>query len=806
MDIVSNVELYDWVPFFKEVCAALFEIGKSKIDRTQILRKTALQIFGNNHAFSKYSLIDPFSFIYALAQKNTANQKVEVYNKVIDILNLSSKDPSDTIFPSPSPNSSVFFFSENGYITRDGQKINADILWDCFADASTRGTVNEEHFKIIISLKGVRTTKLTQVLFLINPAKFWSIDTNSLWLPIFSEYETTEIKSQIEEQGLQRYLHVLELFQNSFPGCKFYEINLLCWLLSGEEPYLKITNHFCQISSKVDGGDGDDYYEEFIKANAVWTGDDGKHIGGYALNKVKDGDIVLVRRGTRNLGGIGIVVQNEFESGGYNSDKAIYIIWLNKESRKLDYGLGDWKGFNESATDDTYEKFYSKYSDTLDLVEKLLAKQKNLPFTIYTPTIQKLNKNMYPKNIILYGPPGTGKTFHTITKAAEIISGESFDKRYDEARILYNAKLNEGQVEFVTFHQNYSYEDFVAGLRPDTSIENNQLKFKEHKGVFHRICQKAKENWNDYNRYLNGEKYKFSTFEEILNEFLKPLAEKDEAINLATLARNVSFKIYSINEKNLGLEKQSGSRDHTLSINTLKALYEERREYNLQGLGVYYYPTIDKLKQIATSLKKEIQDVKLNNYVLVIDEINRANISRVFGELITLLEPDKRIGEKNELLLRLPGLPDDELFGVPPNLYLVGTMNTADKSIALIDIALRRRFVFEDMYPREDIINSTVPEQYRRFLVELNKKIKELKGPDFMIGHAYFIPEEDKNLNILQVLNQKVIPLLNEYFYNQRSNPVFGLLNTLAGTLPGVIFEQDDFIGVKAKTTNDNNA
>ncbi|MBC7450645.1 MAG: hypothetical protein H7259_04065 [Cytophagales bacterium] len=126
-------------------------------------------------------------------------------------------------------------------------------------------------------------------------------------------------------------------------------------------------------------------------------------------------------------------------------------------------------------------------------------------------------------------------------------------------------------------------------------------------------------------------------------------------------------------------------------------------------------------------------------------------------------------------------------------------MNTAVKSIALIDIALRRRFGFDDMYPRPDVINATVPEAYRDFLIALNNLIKEKKGVDFTIGHAYFIPDEEKPFDIVQIFNQKVIPLLNEYFYNQRNNPVWSLLSPLQPLIPSIIFEQDEFIGIKAK-------
>jgi 5-methylcytosine-specific restriction protein B len=156
-------------------------------------------------------------------------------------------------------------------------------------------------------------------------------------------------------------------------------------------------------------------------------------------------------------------------------------------------------------------------------------------------------------------------------------------------------------------------------------------------------------------------------------------------------------------------------------------------------------------------MKHADNNKELKNYILIIDEINRANISRVFGELITLLEEDKRYGKENALSATLPS---GENFAMSPNLYLVGTMNTADKSIALLDIALRRRFEFIGMYPRYDLIPDFTP-----LLQALNNKIQEKKGADFMIGHSFFIGKTQAD--IPTIFNQKIIPLLHEYFNNR---------------------------------------
>jgi 5-methylcytosine-specific restriction protein B len=186
-------------------------------------------------------------------------------------------------------------------------------------------------------------------------------------------------------------------------------------------------------------------------------------------------------------------------------------------------------------------------------------------------------------------------------------------------------------------------------------------------------------------------------------------------------------------------------------------MYEAESVLEIQGLSSYYSPLLDILLENGKS-PGEVERVEKKNYVMVIDEINRANISRVFGELITVIEPDKRYGRD----LHIPAkLPSGEVFSVPENLYIIGTMNTADKSIALLDIALRRRFEFEAMYPRYEIKGEEVHDV--DVLKKINERIIKLKGHDFQIGHSYFMKN---HISLKQRMNRRVIPLLLEYFMN----------------------------------------
>ena len=350
----------------------------------------------------------------------------------------------------------------------------------------------------------------------------------------------------------------------------------------------------------------------------------------------------------------------------------------------------------------------------------------------------------HPNNIILFGPPGTGKTYNSIDKAVEIVTG--IKSNHEDSKEIFDKLKKEGQIEFVTFHQNYSYEDFMVGIRPD--IEFEQLRFKLYKGIFYEISKKARENYFASSK----EQPKERGFQIVFSEIIKPLIENGEPVKIK-MASGVFYTITDVSDYSIHFNKPNGSSQHTLSIQTLEEIVDGLREFTT-GLGPYYNP----LAELVRTKKKEVKNVNTEpkkNFVLIIDEINRANISKVFGELITLLEEDKRIDAKNELRLTLPN--GEKEFGVPPNLYLVGTMNTADKSIALIDIALRRRFEFIGYFPDY----SKLEESDGVFLKHINKEIySRKKSADYLIGHAYFMTD----LDTFKIIKNKIIPLLMEYF------------------------------------------
>ncbi|HED6594955.1 TPA: AAA family ATPase [Campylobacter coli] len=365
------------------------------------------------------------------------------------------------------------------------------------------------------------------------------------------------------------------------------------------------------------------------------------------------------------------------------------------------------------------------------------------------------NKNI-PLNQILYGPPGTGKTYHTIDKALKIL-GENLESR-DEKKAKFDEYVKNGQIVFTTFHQSYGYEEFVEGIKPNIDSEEGNFKDIEYKikpGIFKKVCERALENEDnikDFNFYIDK-----------LKEIVKEDGNDPEKYFKLP---NTKYSIQYRGGKTFRIKFDDMSKNHKdypVSIENIIKLYKTSSTNEIYN-SAYVKAILNYLKTQGLKDYQE-KDEKTNlPYIIIIDEINRGNVSKIFGELITLIEPSKRIGEKEELKVRLPYSGDE--FGVPENVYILGTMNTADRSITSLDTALRRRFEFIEMMPDVSKLSDNCKDvNLQELLKAINTRIEYLLDREKTIGHAFFIGV--KNLEDLKkVFQNKIIPLLQEYFYN----------------------------------------
>lgn len=459
-------------------------------------------------------------------------------------------------------------------------------------------------------------------------------------------------------------------------------------------------------------------------------------------------------------------------------------------------------------------------------------------------------------NLILYGPPGTGKTYESAAAAVRLCLGEdaaapllAADRRSELMR-RYHELAAEGRIEFVTFHQSYSYEDFVEGLRPTTdsaeAVEDAGLpgvdgtdaapatggfRLRSRDGVFKRVCERARLDTGgihglDRSRSIykialgrrgieegrisaglseniihlgwggdiDWSDERFEDFEEVRREWNEKkdaaASGKDPNIVMTYSFRSdmkigdyvvvsdgrdtirafgkVNGEYYfdphaSFHPHRRGVEWMWQSDEGVERDRVYSNYFRRQSVYRLRKSLVDW----DGLESIVLGKDAQQASAEARPYVLVIDEINRANISKVFGELITLLEPDKRLGQVNELRVKLP-YSDGPAFGVPHNLHIIATMNTADRSIALLDTALRRRFAFRELMPEPSLLEPVEGIDLAAVLATINERIEYLFDREHQIGHAYFINCETRK-DVEDVMRDKIIPLLAEYFYEDWS-------------------------------------
>ncbi|WP_288841845.1 McrB family protein [uncultured Deefgea sp.] len=398
-----------------------------------------------------------------------------------------------------------------------------------------------------------------------------------------------------------------------------------------------------------------------------------------------------------------------------------------------------------------------------------------------TPLAEKV-VDVGPLNRILYGPPGTGKTYRSVAEAVALIEGVNTNSliapdAYKNTKVRFDHYRDIGQIEFVTFHPSYAYQDFVEGIRPSTN-ESGQLEYSVEPGVLKRIALAAQSNWLASKKTPDSSLTDDERFERSFTKVIEDIEESEHGFVQTKLKKGSLAQVRAAS-KGHGLVLSLP--DYPTVYNTpkfqLKKLWANRAAIEVPSdiklyNASFFWAVLKLLESADINLgqPESVEVVELQRYVLVIDEINRGNIAKIFGELITLIEDDKRLGADNELTVRLPYTPDEPPFGLPPNLLLLGTMNTADRSIALLDTALRRRFHFEELMPNPDVLTVDLINgvSVKQLLSVMNRRIAYLFDRDHTIGHAYF--SGVKTFAELEArFLHKIIPLLQEYFFDDWS-------------------------------------
>ena len=822
------MEKFTWVHTFEQISAWLLQYEKDQKELVQILKKIGVSngledkdADGNIFLLKE---IDPFSFV-ALILKHGGDKISQIIQNLSDLENLNLTIPTDySGVPKVQPMAAWFF-------AYSSQRKKSDIktLWHLFI-AIHQGEELDQLFNNSLEIKQTGMGKLSQMMFMLFPAKFFPIDSQTeSWL-IDSKILTLNKKLQ-----WVNYKNTIDRFTQRF-NYSFPELSYRCWFintheLNAENLDILLETNYSKISEGTDKIKG--FINHSNKQLALEIGIKKDNSTGKNFIDLDNFNIILEHTLDTKIPYKWRVVGNSnlSQKNAPNlSDKEVCVFRIKNESHS-----------------------WSDVLDILDLYDGCnISKEKNLVGTQDREVdIKKNEKKMLhqPLNQILYGPPGTGKTYATTELAVQIADPEWYasltvtepKKRHKTIKEKYDELIKAKQIAFTTFHQSFSYEDFIEGLKAYIPEGEKNIAYKVEDGIFKQIvtqAQKAEginksdtlglndapkiwkialgETWDveRRKRYFENSEIRigWNASGNLLNErnadqikYFESLGPNDQASLydfseemkigdvVLCLRDRKSIQAIGIISSEYSFDEQAYETDIDFAhVRKVKWLAKGLNfnilllNHNFQ-LGIKSVHELSRFSwvQLVEELKSQniiIKDIHETtklvtssvNHVLIMDEINRGNISKIFGELITLIEDDKRAGKPDARELTLPY--SKEPFTVPSNLYLIGTMNTADKSLTQLDLALRRRFEFKEVGPDIKILEDMEASQHDvdvpLMLKKMNQRIQYLKGKDYQIGHSYFMPlclemDQEQYLQTLRrIFENKIIPLLKEYFFS----------------------------------------
>ena len=817
---------FAWTEFYSEFASLVLDFEN---DREKLIEKIK-QVYTNAkiklptlEKGNNIVDIDPFT-IFGLFNKGiTIENRIAILTQIKDLFDVSAEVPSDFDGIPVLNNMSATFYHFIG----DRGANDIDNLWKLFRCAVNYADKKEAQedfvnaFNLVVKQKGV-SWNITMGLYWIRPFTFINLDARNRKL---LENNQSRFKPDLDVVKLLKHMLTAQDY--------LLLMNKVKDIMTEYETFPDLSFDAWETSTKDSDafyGENNDYWPSLAEYDPRLSKEDWKK---YLLEVEipQHPSPMKMLKGIIELGGEASCKQLSQKYGGHPTVYVGCTTSLGRRIKKY-FNLppcmdGEQERFFPipfygKAVDDE-----DGHSYIYKIRPKLLEALKELDLSKFTPYYEEGDEAMeiattnVAKNTILYGPPGTGKTYNTVVYAVAIIENKTVeaikDEPYSTVFERYNKYKADGLIEFTTFHQSYGYEEFIEGIKPimdNTDDEQADIQYQVTSGLFKSFCDKAgspilkqaktdiglnasptiwkvslegtgenptrtecmanghiRVGYDSYGKDITSETNFVEGGKNVVNAFISKMKIGDivlscyssttiDAIGVVTgdYEWHEEYEHYKRLRKVNWVVK--GIKHDITAINggstlTLASVYK---------LNIALADIMEIIAKEASTTKVE---EKKKNYVFVIDEINRGNISKIFGELITLIESSKRIGQPEGMKAKLPY--SQQLFGVPDNVYIIGTMNTADRSIATIDTALRRRFRFKEMLPDAEVLKGIVVEDISisEMLVRMNKRISVLYDREHTIGHAYFIPLKENSTveQLAEIFENAIVPLLQEYFY-----------------------------------------